>query len=292
MNTIVRISDTEQKAAHIGSLFEDTDAMRRYVPALFATSPHPKMSERYAFTNTYDILMHMHRRGFRVTSVMGGTSPFNKFMVRMRNTNTKHFHDTAPELVVLDSHDGSRRLKMLLGAIKFACLNGLIAGDIMYSRAYTHYNADLMAKIMLDLSDLDEHIVMMNKRINAMRNYITTIGERIALADAAINERYGEKSVSDYADMRKNALYIRRSEDNDNNLYSVMNVVQENIIRGGLTYVNNNRRLQRMRSIGAVDRNLHINQRIWLEAERIMSSALERDNVIEHEMDASDNGEA
>jgi hypothetical protein len=54
-----------------------------------------------------------------------------------------------------------------------------------------------------------------------------------------------------------------------------MNVVQENIIRGGLAYVNSNRRLQRMRTIGAVDRNLHINQRIWLEAERIMSHALE-----------------
>jgi hypothetical protein len=291
MNALVRLSDTEQKAAHLASLFEDTDAMRKHVPALFATHAHPKMSGRYAFTNTYEILMWMHKQGFRVSSVAGGTSEYNKFMVRMRNTNYDPKNGTAPELCTLDSHDGSRALQNLLGAIKFACMNGCIAGDIMYARRYRHTDPDIMSKIMLDLQDIDEHTKRLTARINDMRNYNTTIGERIALADAAINERYGTESVSDYADMRKNALYVRRAEDSDTDLYTVLNVVQENIIRGGLTYVNSNRRLQRMRSIGAVDRNLHINQRIWLEAERIMTAALERDNVIEHMADTQQHEE-
>jgi hypothetical protein len=276
MNTLVRISDVEKKANEIGLRFEDSNFMYKHVPALFATTAHPNMSQRYAFTNTYDILMHMHRRGFGITSVMGGTSMYNKVMVRMRNPDYGSKNGDAPEFLVLDSHDGTSPIKLLLGFIRGACLNGCIAGDMLYARSFRHTAPDLMDQIYLELRDIDTHVRALVARIDAMRGYKTTIGEQLVLADAAIKARYGDdKDASFIADMRKLALNVRRTEDKETDLYTIMNVVQENIIRGGLAYVNSNRRLQRMRTIGAVDRNLHINQRIWLEAERIMSHALE-----------------
>ena len=262
----------ELSAQETAKVFEDVNAVMERAPALFATSAHPRMSERYSFTNTYDIVLAMHNRGFRVTSISGGTSTYKKLMVRMRNTN----YDAttfAPEVVLLDAHDGSSRLKMLLGAIKFACMNGTVAGDIVFARSYMHFARDLMSQIRLDMEDLDQHTQRLIQRIAAMRERKVTYAERILLADTAVKQRYGDKRDGSFvADVRQTLLVTRRVEDESDDLFTAMNVVQENALRGGGYYMNNNR-VQHMRPITQVDRNVHINQALWQCAEDIMKRA-------------------
>jgi len=259
----------ELTAQENAQVFEDAGEMMRRVPALFAKTAHPRMSERYSFTNTYDIVLWLHNRGYRVNSISGGTSTYKKLMVRMRNTNYD-VSTFAPEVVLLDAHDGSSRLKMLLGAIKFACMNGTIAGDIVFARSYMHYAKDLMSQIKLDMDDLDTQSEQLIQRINRMRNHQTTYVERVLLADTATKERYGKRDGSFIGDIRPQILEVRRPEDEATDLFTAMNVVQENILRGGGYYTNNNR-VQRMRAITQVDRNVHINQALWQCAEDIMS---------------------
>jgi hypothetical protein len=276
MNTLIKLSQSELEAQHAATMFEDSGFMHKHAPALFATTAHPKMSERYSFTNTYDILLHMHNRGFRVTSVMGGTSMYNSVMVRMRNDAYGKHHGGSPEFIVTDSHDGSKKLKLMLGYITFICMNGMIAGDILYAKSFIHLAPDLMSQVRLELDDIDVHVKKLVNRVASMRSYTTTIGERWLLADAAIEERFSyDASGAFKSDMRKKLLEPRRAEDTENDLYTVMNVVQENSLRGGISYNTPNHRVQRMRPISGVDRNMHINQRIWLEAERIMTRSLE-----------------
>ena len=220
-------------------------------------------------------MLSIHNECFRVSSITGGTSTYRKLMVRMRNTNYNNDNGIsfAPELVLLDSHDGSSRLKLFLGAITFACMNGTIAGDIFYSRSYLHYARDLMAQIRLDMDDIDQHTERLIQRITKMREYKVTHAERMLLADTAIKQRYGDKKDESFiADVREQMMHIRREEDNDNNLFTAMNVVQENILRGGGYYTHNNR-VQHIRAISQVDRNVHINQALWLCAEDIMKKA-------------------
>jgi len=264
----------ELDAKQTADVFEDINAVMARAPALFAKTAHPRMSERYSFTNTYDIVLAMHNRGFRVSSISGGTNAYRKIMVRMRNTNYDNGSTAfAPELVLLDSHDGSSRLKLLLGAIRFACMNGMIAGDITYARSYLHYSQDLMAQIRLDIDDIDQHSDRLIQRIAKMREHKTTLAERILLADTAVKQRYGDKRDGSFvADVRQKLLHVRRSEDTSNDLFTAMNVIQENILRGGGYYTTNNR-VQHMRPITQVDRNVHINQALWLQAEDIMKKA-------------------
>ena len=228
------------------------------------------MSERYAFTNTYDIVLAMHKRGYRVSSVMGGKRNYNKVMIRMRSPDYGEHDGAIPELVVLDSHDGSSRLKTALGALTVACLNGMIAADMLYSRSYLHHARDLQAQMMLDMDDVDDAVKKLRIAIRNMRRYQTSFAERLLVADSAIKQRWGEdRDGSFVADLRQKMLRIRRDEDNNNDLYTVMNVVQENILRGGGSYVVNDR-LQHIRPINAVDRNVTINQQLWQVAEDIM----------------------
>ena len=266
-------SKDEVHSMQTASVFKDADEMYRRAPSLFATTAHPKMSDRYSFTNTYDILLHMHNKGFRVTSVQStGKGRFGKVLVRMRHPAYDR-RDDVPEIVVLDSHDGTSRLKMFLGIVRLICMNGCIAGEALYSRAYKHVAPDLMQQIMLELEDIQQHIHALDQRVSRMKQHITNIGERILLADAAIYSRFGEdRSASYVANMRGKLLLTRRVDDEADDMYTVMNVIQENVLRGGMHVVSNNS-VRRVNSISAVGKTLSINQTLWQTAEEIVAKA-------------------
>lgn len=266
------LSKHEQEGIDTARVFEDVDEMHSRAPALFATQAHPKMSSRYSFTNTYDILLHIHNKGFKVSSVQGGEKMYSKVMIRMRH-NGYDVRDDAPEIVVLDSHDGSRRLKLMLGIIRFICMNGCVAGDMLYAKSFIHLAPDLMEQIMLELEDIQEHIDKLQMRVTRMKSYETSVGERIALADAAVKARFcrdAERPASFIADMRQNMLKTRRVDDQSNDMYTVMNVIQENVLRGGMLYQTRNT-IRRVASINNVDRNVSINQALWKEAEDLIA---------------------
>jgi hypothetical protein len=216
--------------------------------------------------------MHVHRRGYRVVSIAGGGTKFRKVLVRMRND--KHRVDMRmPELCVLDSHDGSTPIKIALGFLDGICLNGMIAGDFFYARRYLHRVPDLMQQILLELDDVGEHITRMNKRLDEYTAYTTTVADRIKVCDAGITARWGNEVDESFKTMlRAKLLKPRREEDKSQNLYKVMNVVQENTLRGGQHYVANNR-MNAIRSISAVDKNVKINQAIWTAADEVLQAA-------------------
>ena len=270
MSQLTLFSEPELQARRTAEVFEDADEMRNLAPALFTTSPHPKMSDRYSFTNTYDILRHMHNKGFKVTSVMGGRKRYNKVLVRMRHPAYDK-RDDVPELALLDSHDGTSRIKSFLGILKMVCMNGMMAGDAIYSKSYIHNAPDLMEQVLLDLDDLDEPIARLQARVDKMKAYHTNVAERIALADTVIKTRFGdERPASFIADMRRSMLKVRRNDDEGDDMYTVMNVIQENILRGGMQYVTNHT-VRRVAAINSVDRNININKVLWSTAEDLIS---------------------
>lgn len=266
------LNTSEIEGIDTARVFDNEDEMRMRTPALFATNPHPRMSDKYSFTNTYDIVKHIHTKGFHVSSVQGGHKQYAAVMIRMRN-KAYDLRDRAPEVVLLDSHDGSKRLKLMLGMIEFICMNGCVAGDMLYARAFTHIAPDLTEQVMLELEDIGEHIEKLRQRVEKMRAYNTNVGERILLADAAIYQRFGnERSASFVADMRKHMLHARRSADDHSDLYTVMNVIQENVLRGGMMY-QTRQTVRRVNQINNVGKNININQVLWSTAEQIVAKA-------------------
>lgn len=270
MTISTTISDMEREANEVAAVFADSGRMHTLAPALFSKAAHPKMTQRYSFTNTYDILLHMHNRGFKVTSVQGGYTPYSKVLVRLR-PQAYSYTDYAPELILLDSHDGSSRLKLFLGFITFLCMNGCMAGDMLYGRSFMHLSPDLMAQIMLELDDIGEHVETLHERVEKMKSYKVTETEQLVLADTAVKMRFGEeRSGSFIADLRQKMLKPRRPVDESAmTMFNAFNIVQENAIRGGMMY-NSNNRLLRMRNVRNVSMNMSINQQLWKTAEELM----------------------
>ena len=69
-------------------------------------------------------------------------------------------------------------------------------------------------------------------------------------------------------------LQIRRAEDAGNDLWSVFNRVQENLLQGGILTVtpkdNGKVRRSRSRAIRSIDQNLEVNKMLWTLSETMM----------------------
>jgi hypothetical protein len=73
--------------------------------------------------------------------------------------------------------------------------------------------------------------------------------------------------------MRQRILHHRRREDASDDMYTVMNVIQENVIRGGFSYQTSGNSVRRLQDVRAVDRNININQAVWQGAEDLLKAA-------------------
>jgi len=269
----------EIQGQHAASKFGDINYMKSYHPALFSTEAHPKMSERYAFTHTYDIVDALQKQEYRIVSIQGGDTRFSQLLVRMRHLNYIDMYDEnadgAPELVIIDSHDGTKSLRLALGYIRFLCMNGVIAGDMLYNRMFRHNSRDLMPNVMLEVKDISSYVTSLTSSIDEMRNYHTTTADRIRLADIATIQRFGaDRDETFKLNMRYSLLHRRRRQDTAEDLHTVVNVIQENAIRGGFTYCANpharQMRMVKSRPVNSIDTNVKLNTALWNEATKIL----------------------
>ena len=94
------------------------EEMRNY-PSVFATTAHPKMSDRYTFLSTADIIEPLLGEGYVCTHVVqrstrqGHRDPrFTRHLVRLRRLKDKPIvGDVFPEFQLENSHDGQSRIR-------------------------------------------------------------------------------------------------------------------------------------------------------------------------------------
>ena len=247
-------------------------ALIKDVPALFSQHPHPKMSEKYAFTNTYEIVKNIMDLGYTVDSVQQtGMSKFAKIMVKMRSRFWKSEGDYA-QIVVINSHDGTAALKFIGGWMRLVCSNGMVVGKHMMHQSIKHNSPTMAADIRLGLIDVEDHLQLVSRNINDMRARIVSKDEAHQLALAAATSRFPDQHERFIRIVAGQLLTINRMDDRASDLYTVMNRIQENTLRGGPVFAYEGRRV-RLQPVNAIDRNVSLNQTIWGEATKLLEAA-------------------
>ena len=249
---------------------KDIDALAAFSPAFAAVAPSPEVSKRYGFVSTRELVTALGDYGFAVRDVRGsrrGTSrQFGTHEVRMVKTDAKiQTGGVIPEIVLLNSHDRSSRARVDLGFWRIACDNGLIVGGEMdYGREMVHIG-DLHGRLGEFLGSVAEHA-------GKVSEHIVRFSQR-RLTDAEI-----ATFVSRAADIRANASsplnmdMVRRNEDAGNDLWSVFNRVQENVLRGGFSMKTAAGKRTTARPIKDVRRSRSINIQLWNLAEEFLTN--------------------
>jgi len=120
MNAIPNLSF----ASHANVFDVDTlslDAVRQRAPAVFAPSAHERMSLKYTFVPSERVLSGLMSAGFvpvdaRQTHTRRASPLHARHVVRLRRRfETVQLRDSIPEVVFLNSHDGTSAYQLRMG---------------------------------------------------------------------------------------------------------------------------------------------------------------------------------
>ncbi len=262
---------------HAGAPMSDDD-LRRVAPSIFAVEAHASRSDRFAYIPTFEILAGLRKEGFvPVRAIQGksrieGKAEYTKHMVRFQHpdyTARKALGGASPECVLLNAHDGTSSYRMMSGVFRSICTNSMIVMEDGATDIRVKHSGDIMGQVIEgSFTVIDESRATL-ERAEAWTDVKLLPDERDIMAQAAHVLRFGDAEGNvDTAIEPRQLLRPRRSDDRENNLWITHNVIQENVIRGGLHAwgrdANNRQRRVTTREVKNIDGDVKLNRALWL----------------------------
>jgi len=250
----------------------DNETLYRHVPSIFAREAHDSRSERYVYVPTIEIVEGLRREGwfpfFAVQAVPrdGERMGHAKHMLRLRRDDGIGKQEAA-EVIIVNSHDGTSAYQMFAGVLRFVCTNSMIAGERFEEVRVPHKGA-IQDQIIEGVYTVAEDFPRLIDATDGMKDTRLSSDEQRVLAEASLVARYGE----DESPVRPDQIIApRRREDVGQSLWQTFNVIQENLIRGGVDgrrQTSDGRiRRSRTRAINGIDQNVGLNRALWTLAE-------------------------
>lgn len=250
----------------------DNEALYRHVPSVFAREAHDSRSDRYVYVPTIEIVEGLRKEGwfpfFAVQSVPrdGSRHGHAKHMLRLRRDDGIGKPEAA-EVIIVNSHDGTSAYQMFAGMLRFVCINSMMAGE-RFEEVRVPHKGGIQDRIIEGVYTVAEDFPRLIEATETMKETRLSPDEQRVLAEASLVARYGE----DESPVRPDQIIApRRREDVGPSLWSTFNVIQENMIRGGLdgrrTHADGRMRRSRTRPINGIDQNVGLNRALWTLAE-------------------------
>jgi len=250
----------------------DNEALHRHVPSVFAREAHDSRSERYVYVPTIEIVEGLRREGwfpfFAVQAVPrdGARRGHAKHMLRLRRDDGIGKPEAA-EVIIVNSHDGTSAYQMFAGVLRFVCTNSMIAGE-RFEEVRVPHKGGIQDQIIEGVYTVAQDFARLIDATETMKDTCLSRDEQQVLAEASLVARYGEEESPVRPDQ---IIAPRRREDAGQSLWQTFNVIQENLIRGGLNgrRQTSDGRIRRSttRPINGIDQNVGLNRALWTLAE-------------------------
>lgn len=249
------------------------DELMQHTPSVFGEEKHVSRSERYAYIPTITLLESLQREGFQ---------PFFACQTRVRDQSrrehTKHMlrlrragqitGQQVPEIILLNSHDGSSSYQMLPGLFRAVCCNGLVCGT-SFGEVRVPHKGDVVEKVIEGAYEVLGVFDRVEEKRDAMQSLLLPPPAQQALAKAALAYRFGEEHQPV---TESQVLSARRWQDEQNDLWSVFNRLQENLSKGGLSGRSAQGKRSRTRAVNGIDGDIKLNRALWVMAEEMQQA--------------------
>lgn len=276
---------------NLATSFLSNDDIRRVCPmALHTTPTNPDVSDKYVHANTMTVVEDLAKLGWfpvqakqcRNKKNSSGIRSFH--MIAFQNPDVKitktldngeKIVDTYPRIILTNSHDGFNSFKFMVGLFRLICSNGLVVcNNQMVDMSIRHINYDFeeLRKIVASAIEQVPGIV---STMNDMRNVMLTDEQKTALATEVVKIRKGIED-EDYivdAEVVEDILTPVRNEDKGNDLWTIFNICQEKMIKGGFGLQGKSNKLRKQRGITSIKKDMDFNQRLWQTASQYLMAA-------------------
>lgn len=173
---------------------------------------------------------------------------------------------TRPELVLLNSHDGTSAMRLFFGFTRIACLNGIIAGTAINSIRLIH-NQNMIKGIDNAINTMVDGMPDVLSKVRQYSSKVLSEAATIELARRSAQLRLA--NTKNIQDINLHAMFnLQRYQDRGIDAYTLFNVVQEKVIRGGIIYKQLNEETnfiekKTTRAISSVSQSVKLNQGLW-----------------------------
>ena len=180
------------------------------------------------------------------------------------------------QLLVTNAHDGSASLKLNLGVYRAICANGLVSGNDMYEQRIRHQGNNIQNQVSDSLYYILDHMTELKNEVATMKNTILSFDQSQQFLKDSADLRL--KDIDVHSVRLDTIDKVRRNGDQGQDLYTVLNRVQESVIRGGIKYKKNTEIVDRFgnkiktvkkgttKKITAIDKSIELNKQLWSNA--------------------------
>jgi len=225
-----------------------------------ATHASSTRSERYGFISTQQLVSSFEENGYVPRQIQVAKARkdenkgFQKHIIRFQHRdNLTIAGEASPEFVLINSHDGTSSAQLSVGLQVFACLNGLVTGDIFETIKIYHRSVDVN-RFLDAATTLRDNVPALAERVHLFKQkQLTPAAQQQYLVDA-LKLRYDQPEAdADYAD---------RYADSGTNLWHTFNRVQENLVKG--------RPGSGIRRVTAPTTEFKVNKQLWNLSEQYL----------------------
>jgi hypothetical protein len=278
------------------------DAIRAIAPSAFAQTAHESRSSRYTYIPTSEVITGLMAQGFQPfkaaqsRSRIEGKSEFTKHMLRFRHADSlaTASPEAIPEVILVNSHDGTSAYKLFAGIFRMVCTNGLIVADSLVDSLSIQHKGNIVDNVIEGSFEIIGQTVKTLGKVDEFRQLRLSDGEQNIFADAARELRFADTEGTIASPITAaQLLQPRRREDMDENatvygrpardMWRTLNTIQENVIRGGLSGIQRGhengrptRRRVTTREVRGIDQDVKLNRALWMLAERMAELKGER----------------
>lgn len=249
------------------------DALARHVPSVFVDSPFSGVSSRYGFVPTGEVVDGLRSAGLvpvyagQSLTRIEGKRDYTRHVLRFRPDYAPTIVGEAlPEVVLLNSHDGSSGFKMWLGMFRMVCANGLIVSDKAMGAVSIPHRSNAVEHARRQSLELIERVSGLSLQIETFQSIELSDGEMFQLAEHAAAIRWGSERPAGLN--ARDLLTPRRFEDSRRNLWAVLNTIQENLTKGGVN-LNRTGRRSSTRGLRSIVDDTRMNTRLWAAADQL-----------------------
>lgn len=223
-------------------------------------------SQKFGFISSENLVNQLENHGLTLAKVVEMKIRKDKelrqgFQKHKMLFNTQYKSDEGTlQLLVTNSHEGSSALKFQLGFFRLICSNGLVVGSNIVSPISLRHSIN--------------QVEFLNDTISMVLNQNTRVFESI---DELKQKRFTPETLTKFKNdalnlrgynLNKKGLLLpnftaKRMDDLNDDVFTIMNVIQENMLRTGFVAHDDKGDAVKFRAIKSIDEQNRINAGLW-----------------------------
>lgn len=252
------------------------EQLKAKAPSLFQDQPYHEVSSKYHFIPTIEIIEQLRAENWYPVSVsQSGVRDLSKNGFQQHYVRFQHFSDlinpnaNVVELLLFNSHDRSMSFSISAGVYRYICSNGLIIADSVFDSYKIKHLGERENDVIDAVNKITQIKPKLLDKISKFESITLSKNEKESFLQSALPLRF-ENHLE--LDNPNELLKPLRAEDKNDDLYTVLNILQENFLSSKVSGYNKetNRRFT-SKQITSISKDVEINKGLWDIAERIAS---------------------